>query len=137
MDIAAIIVRRPGGEFFVHQRSDSKKTYPGLFGIGAGGSLEPAESPAEAARRELWEETGISAEPSSLFSFDFSDDLQKHRLHIFEVATEKEACPDIREWQWAGWLSQGELDSLDAEGKLCPDTRIFYGMYKERADRIT
>jgi len=35
--IATIIIRNQAGDFFVHQRKENKKTFPNLFGLGAGG----------------------------------------------------------------------------------------------------
>ena len=34
-----IIVRNKNGNYFVHQRNSDKKTFPNLFGLGAGGHI--------------------------------------------------------------------------------------------------
>jgi 8-oxo-dGTP pyrophosphatase MutT (NUDIX family) len=58
-EIAAIILRNRRGGYFVHQRSASKRLYPNLYGLGAGGRIEFGEEPLAGAVRELREETGI------------------------------------------------------------------------------
>lgn len=42
--VAIIIIRDNDGNFFVHRRNKSKKLFPGKYGPGAGGRLEPAIS---------------------------------------------------------------------------------------------
>lgn len=61
----AVIIRNSRGEFFVHQRAANKKMFPNLYGPGCGGHIRQGETPAQAARRELHEETGIEARPTS------------------------------------------------------------------------
>ena len=129
MEVAAIILRRPTGEFFVHHRRADKKIYPNLYGLGAGGKLEDGESPLTGAQRELLEETGIRAKPHFLFSLPFRHDTLEYVLHVFHLVTEDEIHLDTREWQSGRWINQVELDILAQTGKLCPDTRIFYERY--------
>lgn len=91
-----------------------------------GGGLEPGESPAEAAARELWEETG--ARPTSELSrstpvprrfrwagedYDVVETFFLARLGHFEVAAG--ALTDGERTTYLGhrWLAVEELDSLD------------------------
>lgn len=131
MDVAAIILRRETGELFVHQRTAERRTYPNLYGLGAGGKCDPGETPQQAATRELREETSISGDPIPLFAFDFSDNLVSYRMHVFELVTEEEVVFDAREWQSGCWMIPEEIDALDEQEKLCPDTSIFYNRYIE------
>ena len=78
-----------------------------------GGKIEPGEEPAEAARRELEEETGLlalSLEPLVVVVHDYVD--RPLRFHVFlslesqgEVRLDEE-----REW---GWKTRDELERLD------------------------
>lgn len=129
INIATIIIRNTMGQFYSHQRNSTKRTFPNLYGLGAGGHIQDNETPAQAAKRELMEETGIDAEPTFLFSFLFEADSGPYTLHVHEVLSDADIHPDDGEWQWSGWLSQEEVDGLDSRGKLMPDTTIFYKRY--------
>jgi ADP-ribose pyrophosphatase len=52
-----------------------------------GGKLEPGETPESAAMRELFEETGVSADKATLLvSLDLDLSISKHRTHLIRTA---------------------------------------------------
>lgn len=59
--VAEVIVRHSDETHLLMQRDQVKEVYPGWYEIGASGSALKGETAEEAARRELLEETGISA----------------------------------------------------------------------------
>jgi len=130
--IAITIIRRKNGDYFVHQRLESKRQYPGLFGVGAGGSCEPDELPELAAARELAEETGLSGTLKPLFVLEYREPGTFHELFVFELTTEGSPGHDASEWEWSGWLDRAELAELADSGKLCPDTEALLRRYWER-----
>lgn len=131
-EVVVIIIRRADGRLFVHQRRGDKETFPLRFGLGAGGRMEPAESPGEAAVRELQEETGLSAPLRRLFDLEYRDEQIERQLHVFEatVPASGEVSWDHGEWEWCGWLTAEELAQLRASGQLCPDTAALYDRYR-------
>ncbi len=59
--IVNVMVIHQEGEILVTKRSAQKKIYPGYYEASIGGVVQKGESPEEAARRELYEETDIKS----------------------------------------------------------------------------
>jgi mutator protein MutT len=129
MRIAVIIIRNSRGDFYVHQRKADKKTFPNLFGLGAGGKIEDGEEPLEGAKRELREETGLKTDVRPLFNFVYRSTETEYPIFVHETITDEELEIDDSEWQWSGWMKEFEVDGLLSENKLCPDTAEFYVQY--------
>lgn len=134
-NVATIIIRNAQGEYFAHQRSAQKKSFPNMYGLGAGGHIKAGESPAAAAKRELFEETGVVGDPLFLFAIPFEAYGSNYTVNVCEVEVNGEIHPDKHEWQWSGWLSGEEVDELLAQDKLAGETAVFYQKYKSMAGR--
>ena len=128
-DKAVIMLEDSSGRLFVNQRSADKRLFPLKYTLGAGGHIEPGETPEEAASRELKEELGLEGPLRKLFTIDFSSPKLTHRLHVFFLKHDGE-LKGCDEFKWCGWMSLQEVDKLVAEGKLCPDTAMFYRKWK-------
>ena len=64
-----------------------------------GGGIEPGESPAAAAARELFEETSLSAtRTESLFVLETG--IHRHHVFLIEADGEVEMGPEISEFRW-------------------------------------
>jgi 8-oxo-dGTP pyrophosphatase MutT (NUDIX family) len=112
----------PGGEVLVihHRRLDTW--------LPVGGELEEGETPLEAARRELREETGLTGEfgdvlgapegvPPGLIGYEEhvagSKGLHMNFVFVAEVASTAEIVPN-REFERWQWLGSEALESLDS-----------------------
>lgn len=60
--VCDILVKHDDGTFLLTKRSPDKDVYPGRWEASAGGSALSGEGPLECAKRELFEETGISTD---------------------------------------------------------------------------
>jgi 8-oxo-dGTP diphosphatase len=104
----ALVVALRDGRVLVARRPDDAEHLPGVWEF-PGGKVEAGESPEEAARRELSEETGLTAgalEPLTTTVFDYPDRLL--RFHVY-LAPDPVGTPKLGERSW-GWHAPGDLD---------------------------
>ena len=93
-----------------------------------GGELEPAETPLEAAIRELREETGLAGDfrplagaldgvPPGLIGYEEhqagSKGLHMNFVFVCQVAPDADVKPNDEFGAWR-WVDRGELDRLDS-----------------------
>ena len=83
----AAVVRDGSGRFLLVERDKDPKA--GEWSL-PGGFIEIDESPAEAAGRELWEETGLTARRLELLAVEDEPSLQYGRVLV--------VCYRITEW---------------------------------------
>ncbi|MDO8660271.1 MAG: NUDIX domain-containing protein [Candidatus Woesearchaeota archaeon] len=138
-EVVIIVVQNSQKQFLVHQRSSKKKISPSLWGLGAGGRIEPNEKPQAAAKRELMEELQIDAEPKFLFTFPFDytpyGSGTNGHTHIFHVVYNGTPT-SCDEFQWTGWMNKEEIDTLSKENKMCPDTKIAWEKLKQEFKQL-
>lgn len=60
--VSEVLVKHVDGEYLLMKRDDRKATYAGYYEATAGGSALKGEDKISCAKRELFEETGISAD---------------------------------------------------------------------------
>ena len=58
--VSCVVVRHTDGDFLILRRSAYKENYPNILEIGVGGCALQGEDGKTCAKRELFEETGIS-----------------------------------------------------------------------------
>ena len=78
LPVEVFIVVRRGDEYLVTHRVPSG----GSYWHGIAGGLEAGETPAEAAERELLEETGLAAEPVPLDTTFTYDEVTVHTFLV-------------------------------------------------------
>ncbi len=71
--VVDILVEHVDGSFLLTKRDMRKDVYPGYWEASAGGSALSGEEPLDAAKRELFEETGLTALSLELVSHTFRD----------------------------------------------------------------
>jgi len=60
--VCGVLVEHADGTFLLMKRHPQKETWPNVYEASGGGSALAGEEPDEAAKRELYEETGILAQ---------------------------------------------------------------------------
>ena len=83
--VVDILVQHVDGTYLLTKRDESKDVYPGYWEASAGGSAVSGEEPLEAAKRELLEETGLTAMDFKLVSHIFRD--PSHSMFYSYLAT--------------------------------------------------
>lgn len=96
--------------------------YPGWWDV-PGGSVDPGENPTRAARREVFEETGLRLGEMTLFDSDSHLDAKKNRQYVRLLYHAKYAGGAIRvnprehsEFRWVTRNQPGKI-------KLVPSVR--------------
>lgn len=106
----AIVVFNDAGELYVHQRTDTKDVFPGLFDFAAGGVLAAGESPDDGAARELAEELGIDGvSMTPIGQADYADAHTSYRAFLYRTVWNGPIRMQPEEVQWGGWMSLTEL----------------------------
>lgn len=112
-DVAVAVPRRDGKYLFL-KRAEHMKS-PGIWTF-PGGSVEEDETPREAMRREMKEETGLEPEVvDETEPFERTVRRRKHTMHYFlvEVSGEVELNEEHQEHEW---IELGEIDSYETIG---------------------
>lgn len=71
--VVDLLVLHNDGTYLLTKRSEEKDWYPGYWEASAGGAALKGEEPLEAAERELFEETGLTADSLELVDVSFKD----------------------------------------------------------------
>ncbi len=120
-----IVVRNSRGEIFVHRRTDTKDVYPGLFDLAAGGVIAAGEDPDESARREVFEELGVTGVPLRRIGVDtYADEHTSYVAFLYETVYDGPIRLQPEEVAWGDWMSPAQvLARLEGDGwPFVPDS---------------
>ncbi|AUX73655.1 8-oxo-dGTP diphosphatase MutT [Erwinia pyrifoliae] len=111
LQVAVGIIRNNQQQIFLAQRSAS--AYMGNMWEFPGGKIEAGETPEQALKRELMEETGIAvlnAEPYDIVDHTYTD--LRVTLHFF-IVDRWQGEPYGREGQPQRWVAQSQLNAAE------------------------
>src|SRR5689334_20553924 len=84
---AGVLLRSlDGSRIYVHRRTPQKAVFGGMHDCLAGGVVDPGETPEQTARRELFEELGVTEvelSPISRIAWDGTWNGAPLRCHLF------------------------------------------------------
>ncbi|MFD0363112.1 NUDIX domain-containing protein [Nocardia sp. GCM10030253] len=132
---AGVLVRSgDGAHIYVHRRTDTKMVFAGMHDCLAGGVVEPGETPARTAVRELAEELGIMLPEGTTLpllrtiSWDGEWQGEPMRCHLFayELRYDGPIRHQPEEIADGWWWTDTELAAhlADPTWPFVPDTRI-------------
>ena len=118
--VVDVAIRHVDGDFLLMKRSQNKATDPGLYELSAGGSALKGESPFDAAKRELFEETGIVLDKFEVVN-NFVHEKHKAIYYEFYGITDWDKnsilCQE-GETEGFAWASEEDVKQLFQEGKV-------------------
>jgi isopentenyl-diphosphate Delta-isomerase len=107
-----MFVFNPAGQVYIQRRSCSKDRHPGKLDSSAAGHVDPGETNADTAIRELREELGMQAEIKEILRIPASEKTDNEHVVLFEVVTESEPVPNPEEIQWSAFISREKVTKL-------------------------
>ena len=129
---AFVIVDNGSGKYYIQKRSMNKEIYPGLWAAGAGGGVAVGETFEDAAHRELEEELGIKADVRFIFDFSFKSEVSNYKSKIYITVYNGEVTPNTEEIETGKWASKQEIEEMESNGQLCPDTAQYMKIYFDK-----
>lgn len=117
-----ILCRNSRGEVYVHQRTDSKDLFPGLYDMFVGGVVSRGESYDTAAQREIEEELGVrGATVRHLFTHLYEGDRNRAWIAVYDVTWDGPVVHQEEEIAWGGWVAEDALPAWAETVEVVPD----------------
>ena len=134
--VISVMTCTSDGRILLTLRSAKKHPYPALWEITAGSALAGEDS-MTAAKRELYEETGITAEPE--FVHRYSSSYGSGSLVDMYILRRDITDDDIKlqpgETEAAKWVTPAEFDEMAAKGEITPPVVRRFEIYRRYIEK--
>ena len=133
--VVDILVQHVDGTYLLTKRDMSKDVYPGYWEAGAGGSAIAGEEPVEAAKRELFEETGLTPKSMELVSHVFRETSHSMFYSYFAIVDADKDSVVLQEGETVDykWVdAKGFIEYVDSDTAI----KSHNDRYKELIEKI-
>ena len=124
--ICQILVRHTDGDYLLMERAPDKEPYAGYFEASAGGSALKGEDPITCAKRELFEETGITAESLQEIDVYTSANVICHSFLCITDHDKNAITLQEGETVSSRWITEEEFKKFVNSGKMMDTQRARY-----------
>ena len=124
-----IILMNSQGEYFVQKRSEKKDMWPGMHEIGVGERLQAGETYEIAAKRGLFEETGLRSKITKLFTIKVRSAVANENIEVYKAVTDEDIKFNDTEMEECTFVSEKELRTMLPLRKFTPATEIILERY--------
>lgn len=120
--VSEILVKHVDGTYLLMQRDQGKETYPGYYESTAGGSALKGEDKTACAKRELKEETGITADKLELMTRVVDDRTRCIYFEYLCVTDCDKSSVTLQEGETSAyvWVDAKGFAQYIKDGRLCP-----------------
>lgn len=127
-----ILVFNSRGELFLQKRSPNKDQYPDHWDTSAAGHTEPGETPLVAARRELREELGLTADLVHVLDFPACPETGWEFVTLFAAKAEQPVILNREEASTGHYFPTAQIFGLlsDPKEKVAPGFRWLYDRFR-------
>lgn len=129
--VHVLLLRPDFQEVFLQIRSLKKSYLPGYYCTSAGGHVQAGETYVQAARRELYEELGITSRLRLVYRFLYTDNNHKRYISVFIAITDKKEVSFLD-----GEVMEGKFMSLPKAASLIRKGSKIHPQLKECFTRL-
>ena len=110
------------GELYLQKRPDWKDIQPGKWDTATGGHVSYGEGIAEALKREVEEEIGITDfVPEPLGRYVFESKVEKDMINVFRTTYDGDIRPNAQELDTGRFWSRNEIIENIGKGVFTPN----------------
>jgi len=120
------------GKVLITHRSPNKETFPDRYDASAAFHVRYGESYMQAAKRELKEETGISARVHYVGKFVHHDEPEHEFVAVFTAHTDKRIKLDASESTSGRFYDMQQVNAIVANSKVTPWFKLGWKLLIEK-----
>jgi isopentenyldiphosphate isomerase len=130
--VAHVLVFDPAGRLYLQKRARTKDIQPGKWDTSVGGHLQPGETPAAGAQRELGEELGIRTGPlEHLYRYTLCSEVETELVDTYRLIWSGPVAPATEEIEEGRWWEPVEIRAQLGYGLFTPNFEEEFRRWQE------